>query len=175
MFTVLAFSRLRSRIIRDPARSGSIDREQFARLRAAKRCRHSDCGEWPVLSPDTVAVRDTGRTPIWPLLSRERTLSVPVFAGFVDSPPGIRSELFPRSEPTLGDHGCRREDSGLRQLSDCAFASICGSISRLDGRRMHHTPIGRSAPTGTKLVKTVTRTATSPSSTTGKSRSCATP
>ncbi len=39
-------------MIRDSARSGSIDRAQFARLRAAERCRHSDCKEWSVLSPD---------------------------------------------------------------------------------------------------------------------------
>ena len=29
-------------MIRDPARSGATDREQFARLRAAERCRHSE-------------------------------------------------------------------------------------------------------------------------------------
>jgi hypothetical protein len=39
-------------MIRDSARSGSFDREQFARLRAAERCRHSDRKEWSVLSPD---------------------------------------------------------------------------------------------------------------------------
>ena len=30
----------------------SSDREQFARLRAAERCRHSDCEEWWSFSPD---------------------------------------------------------------------------------------------------------------------------
>ena len=39
-------------MIRDSARSGSFDREQFARLRAAERCRHSDRKEWSVLNPD---------------------------------------------------------------------------------------------------------------------------
>jgi len=47
--------------------------------------------------------------------------------------------------------------------------------SRTSCRRMHQTPIWRSAPSGAKLVETVTRTAASPSSTTSKSRSCATP
>ena len=39
-------------MIRDSARSGSFDREQFARLRAAERCRHSDRKERSALSPD---------------------------------------------------------------------------------------------------------------------------
>ncbi len=39
-------------MIRDPARSRSIDREQFARLRVAERCRHFDCEEWWVFRPD---------------------------------------------------------------------------------------------------------------------------
>ena len=64
MFTVLAFSRLRSRIIRDPEQSGSIDREQFARLRAAERCRHCECEEWGGSALTTVAVCDQGRTVI---------------------------------------------------------------------------------------------------------------
>lgn len=75
--------------------------------------------------------------------------------------------MIPRGEPTPGGNGCRREDSGSKRLSDCTCASTCGSISRPAGRRMHHTPIRRSAPARTKLVETVTRTAASPSSTTG--------
>ena len=39
-------------MIRDSARFGSFDREQFARLRAAEWCRHSDCEEWWGFSPD---------------------------------------------------------------------------------------------------------------------------
>ena len=34
------------------ARVGFIDPEQFARLRAADRCHHSDCDDWSVFSPD---------------------------------------------------------------------------------------------------------------------------
>ncbi len=39
-------------MIRDSARAGSFDRKQFARMKAAERCRHSDYEESSVLSPD---------------------------------------------------------------------------------------------------------------------------
>ncbi len=43
---------------------------------------------------------------------------------------------------------------------DCASVSICGCIrANVVVGATHQTPIGRSAPTGTKLVETVARTA----------------